>query len=95
MDLEFLPTIVPVWLCPLNGCPAIPIQTVCYRRIKSINVKSAEKNINNTFLVGDHGEPQNLTSLSVNGAYQTNSLPSQLTMLPILAKLVLCAEDAK
>ena len=46
----------PVLLRLLTEHPANPIQTVCYRKIKSINLNAVVKDIHDALLVGDHSE---------------------------------------
>ena len=40
----------------LTERPANPIQTVCYRKIKAINLNAVVKDIHDSLLVGDHSE---------------------------------------
>ena len=46
----------PVFLRLLTERPANPIQTVCYRKIKTINLNAVVKDIHDSLLVGDHSE---------------------------------------
>ena len=46
----------PVFLRLFTERPANPIQTVCYRKIKSINMNAVVKDIHDSLLVGDYSE---------------------------------------
>ena len=50
------PVHYPVFLSLLTDRPANRIQTVSYRKIKSINLNAVVKDIHDALLVGDHGE---------------------------------------
>ena len=46
----------PVFVRLLTERPANPIHTVCYRKIKSINLNAVVKDMHDSLLVGDHSE---------------------------------------